>query len=705
MARIIIGAGMLICCITAGAQQKELDSLLLALTLHHQHDTTRADLLNEVVYAYHTIDPDKGLRTADEAIALARQLNNVSRLASAYSNKGVNYWAKGKDSLAMEMYRQALEMHEASGNKKGMGSMYNNIGLLYFNKSDFYQAITFHQKCLDIFKELQDSSRIATIYNNIGVDYQYVSDYPQALDYFLKALALYEAKGNPGNGPGLANTLSNIGIIYKNIGQYDSALTFQNRALEAYTKIKHKQGMAAAYGNIGVVYDLLSRPADAIEFYLKALQLNEASGNPNRMASDFTNLGAAYIQLPDHEKGFQYLLKARDIYMASGDRNNLALVLLQIGDLYRSAPDLFLKQHHINPAARHTTALHYQQEALEIAKDIGSIALQSEALERLSASYECGHEPAKALAAFKQYVVLRDSVVSEEKRIDIAKKVASFEFEKKTALLDAGHSKAAALADAEIKRQRIIRNTLAGGTIVILFMAYAGYIAYKRRRDAEQERKDIEFKSRVTETEMKALRAQMNPHFIFNSLNSIADYIGKNDISSANSYLTRFARLMRMILENSEQKEVPLADDLKALELYMQLEAKRLNNKFTYSISVEDDIDQHNTLVPPLLLQPFVENSIWHGLSNKKDEGVITISITSENGMLVCVVEDNGVGMQQTLNAENSLAVEKRSLGTKITRERIEVINETKDVNASVISYDLAGGVRTELRLPLETAF
>ena len=231
MTRIIIGAGMLICCITAGAQQKELDSLLHALSLHHQHDTTRVDMLNEVVYAYHSIDPDNGLKTADEAIALARQLNNGSRLASAYSNKGVNYWAKGKDSLAMEMYRQALEIHEASGNKKGMGSMYNNIGLLYFNKSDFYQAITFHQKCLDIFIELQDSSRIATIHNNIGVDYQYVSDYPKALDYFLKAQALYEAKENPGSGPGLANTLSNIGIIYKKIGQYDNALVFQNRAL------------------------------------------------------------------------------------------------------------------------------------------------------------------------------------------------------------------------------------------------------------------------------------------------------------------------------------------------------------------------------------------------------------------------------------------------------------------------------------------
>jgi tetratricopeptide (TPR) repeat protein len=697
---------MLICCIAASAQQKELDSLLYVLSLHPQHDTTRIDMLNEVVYAYHSIDPDKGLRTADEAIALARQLNNIPRLASSYSNKGVNYWAKGQDSLAMNMYTKALEIHATAGNKKGMGNMYNNIGMLYFNKSDFFEAITHYQKGLDIFKELKDSSRIASIQNNMGVSFQYVSNYARALDYYLNALTIYERKETtyPYSGT-TAQILSNIGIVYKNLDQYDKALAFQNRALEAFKEMNNKQGMAAAYGNIGVVYDLLSEPENAIEFYLKALRLNEVSGNPRRIASDLGNLGTAYMHLLDYEKGFQYLLRSQKIYEAAGDKHNLSGVLLQIGDLYRNAPDSFLKRHHVNPSARQATAMRYQKEALEIAKDIGAIALQSEALESLSALYEAGHKPVKALAAFKAHMVLRDSVMNQEKRVDIAKKVASFEFEKKAALLDAEHSKAAALADAEIKRQHIIRNTLAGGTVVILFTAFAGYIAYKRRRDAEEKRKDIEFKARVTETEMKALRAQMNPHFIFNSLNSIADYIGKNDISTANSYLTKFAKLMRVILENSEQKEVSLADDLNALELYMQLEAKRLNNTFTYSIVVNEDIDQANTLVPPLLLQPFVENSIWHGLSNKKDDGKIIIRITSENGMLTCVVEDNGVGIQQTVNADNGAHTGKKSLGMKITRERIEVINETKDVNASVTTYDLAGGVRTELKLPLEMAF
>ncbi|MGH2649367.1 MAG: sensor histidine kinase, partial [Ginsengibacter sp.] len=132
----------------------------------------------------------------------------------------------------------------------------------------------------------------------------------------------------------------------------------------------------------------------------------------------------------------------------------------------------------------------------------------------------------------------------------------------------------------------------------------------------------------------------MNPHFIFNSLNSISDYILKNDVQSADIYLTKFAKVMRMILENSDQKEVTLKDDLKALELYMQLESLRMKDKFTYEIKIDESINAENTLIPPLILQPFVENSIWHGMQGKKGEGHILISIKKEGNMINCSVED-----------------------------------------------------------------
>src|SRR5205085_3446168 len=176
------------------------------------------------------------------------------------------------------------------------------------------------------------------------------------------------------------------------------------------------------------------------------------------------------------------------------------------------------------------------------------------------------------------------------------------------------------------------------GSRILFIAAIASFIFYKRKRDAVEKQHEAEFKTEVSDTEMKALRAQMNPHFIFNSLNSISDYISKNNIPEADKFLSKFAKLMRLILENSERKEIPLQDDLKALELYMQLEALRMNNKFIHCIEVDKAIDASSTLVPPLILQPFVENSIWHGIANKEGKGKITITIKKEGDeMISCI--------------------------------------------------------------------
>jgi LytS/YehU family sensor histidine kinase len=225
--------------------------------------------------------------------------------------------------------------------------------------------------------------------------------------------------------------------------------------------------------------------------------------------------------------------------------------------------------------------------------------------------------------------------------------------------------------------------------------------------DAKQKQQEAEFKTEVSNTEMKALRAQMNPHFIFNSLNSISDYIAKNDVDAADKYLSKFAKLMRKILENSEQKDVPLADDLKALELYMQLESLRMNNKFSYEIKVDDDIDKEATLVPPLILQPFVENSIWHGIAAKDGNGKILIHIKKESDeMINCIVEDDGIGRKQSSAKQPILSkADKSSLGMKITQSRIDILNKIKNTNAAVQLSDLAQGLRVEVKLPLVTSY
>src|SRR3546814_9386899 len=201
---------------------------------------------------------------------------------------------------------------------------------------------------------------------------------------------------------------------------------------------------------------------------------------------------------------------------------------------------------------------------------------------------------------------------------------------------------------------------------------------------------------------MKALRAQMNPHFIFNSLNAIGNSIDKRDFETAGNYLTRFAKLVRLILENSEYRESPLATDLQVLELYIQLEAMRLKGKITYEIDVDDDIDAENTLVPPLIVQPLIENSIWHGLAPKDGHGRIWIRVRQEQGSLCYIVEDNGVGRA---TASCNTATAKRSMGIALTRARIAITEKRPQSETDISFDDLPNGLAVTVKLPLALQF
>jgi LytS/YehU family sensor histidine kinase len=183
-----------------------------------------------------------------------------------------------------------------------------------------------------------------------------------------------------------------------------------------------------------------------------------------------------------------------------------------------------------------------------------------------------------------------------------------------------------------------------------------------------------------------------------------------NDKENASRYLSKFSRLMRLILENSRQQEVPLEKDLAALELYLQLESLRFNNRFKYTIEVDSDIDSENTLIPPMLLQPFVENSIIHGLSYKKD-GLIKVKVHRENNEIKCVVEDNGIGRKKAVLPVRDEDKKREGFGIKITEERLQIINQQKKVKSAIRILDIEGkdnepgGLRIELSLPYEQAF
>ncbi|WP_162944954.1 sensor histidine kinase [Flavisolibacter nicotianae] len=224
----------------------------------------------------------------------------------------------------------------------------------------------------------------------------------------------------------------------------------------------------------------------------------------------------------------------------------------------------------------------------------------------------------------------------------------------------------------------------------------------------KKEKQLAELQQQKTELEMQALRAQMNPHFIFNSLNSINHFILQNNKLKASEYLTKFSRLVRLILQNSQAPLIPLESELEALQLYLELESIRFDHHFDYVITVQDDIDSSTVMVPPLIIQPYVENAIWHGLMHKEEKGHLQIGIVQHDDTLYCTITDDGVGRQKAAELKSKSASSHKSMGMRITADRIAMLRQKKQPGFYVRITDLAlpdgraGGTEVTLQIPVQ---
>lgn len=249
---------------------------------------------------------------------------------------------------------------------------------------------------------------------------------------------------------------------------------------------------------------------------------------------------------------------------------------------------------------------------------------------------------------------------------------------------------------------RVFRIALVVLGLVLLYLFYRSRINQIRKKEAFL-RKEAQYKQLVAETETAVLRLQMNPHFIFNSLNSIHSYIMEKDIETANDYLTRFAKLMRLILKYSEKPYIPVSQEIEFLEKYLETEAMRFEKKFSFSFEVDPALDPDETLIPTMLLQPFVENAIWHGFSGMKGEGLIQVRFKKEDRRLHCTVEDNGVGR----GAAQATGIVHESKALSITQRRLELLEKKTGAPTSYEIIDLLDetgrpcGTKVELSLPL----
>lgn len=223
-----------------------------------------------------------------------------------------------------------------------------------------------------------------------------------------------------------------------------------------------------------------------------------------------------------------------------------------------------------------------------------------------------------------------------------------------------------------------------------------------------KEKRKTELNNKIAHLESQALRAQMNPHFIFNTLSSIQHYISNNDTDAALKYLSKFAKLMRKIMDNSKQQMISVSEEINALDLYLELEVMRFAKKFEYKITVDPMIDQNYDRIPSMLIQPYVENAIIHGLLPKDGEGKIIIDLQKQGETILCTVEDNGIGRERSKEYKKNRVQQHKSMGMSITQERLDVLNSSlkSNLNAEIIDLYEDGrpaGTRVRLVIPLES--
>jgi LytS/YehU family sensor histidine kinase len=320
-------------------------------------------------------------------------------------------------------------------------------------------------------------------------------------------------------------------------------------------------------------------------------------------------------------------------------------------------------------------ALNYYQEGQLIAEDKNLTKIQLNNLKGISDAFRMLYDYKNSLLYFEKFAILKDSLLTESKYRQIMDLKTMYETEKKEKLI--------VQKDKQLRQQIYTFSAIA---LIVAFLLSILFFLYRTR----EIRKRFRLENDLNLSTQKALISQMNPHFIFNALNSIQLFIFKNDKLASNLFLTNFADLMRKVLDNSQFQFIALYEELEALKTYMELEKARFANKFDYEILTPDNYSLSDYYIPTMILQPFVENAIWHGFSTLEGEGKIRIEILNQpSSALQISIEDNGIGREKAKEIATKNGKKRKSFGTRLVEERFELYNRLNKSNIKFEYQDL----------------
>lgn len=556
----------------------------------------------------------KDAKKSIEFIADALSESNTSKKNSeAYAVLGDIYTFWKQYDLAVSNYRISLQNSNSSTVKLKLAAAYKQ------NKNYQESIETYHA----INKNNVTNWQLTDLYEGLGDVYLLTKSYNLAIGAYKNALSIAQKHIIT---PKITDLNSKIAQVYNAKGEPEKAEDYFNKSLKLANTENKKR---------------------AVEEQIKVADFKNK-------ANDFSD------EIILRKKALNTISEIED--EAEGIDNESALTPqkqnYKIGNAYASQRD-------------YGNAIPYLKKSIEVADDKADFIVQKDATRKLSEVYRDAGQFNKALLAYQDYVDLVDKLYAlKEQEISQAARFGKDIVSKQNRILSLESDRELSeskyqLTTEQAKRQKLIIYSLIGGLLLLLFGAFLMYKYIKQQRLANNL------------LALKSLRSQMNPHFIFNALNSVNSFIASNDERTANRYLTDFSLLMRAVLENSEEDFIPLGKEIKLIERYTKLEHFRFQDKFNYTINVDEHIQVEDFVIPPMLLQPYIENAVWHGLRYKNTKGHLDIAITqTESDKIKITITDNGIGRKKSkfLKTENQQKQNSKGMGN--IKKRVTILNE-----------------------------
>ncbi|RKR14097.1 tetratricopeptide repeat protein [Maribacter vaceletii] len=610
------------------------------------------EVLLDSAKKYKKGDIAKSIDFITQSIASLGKRANKIELAKSLSLLGEVYQQHNQTDLAISSYLDAIKAYKSSKTSLLLGKAYVLNG-------EYKKAIAILEPLLNI-KNLVPFQKV-TLYETIGDSYKGLENVNQAVSFYEEGLVI--AKKNQ-IAPKLADLNSKIADAYSSDNRSVEAEGFYTNSLE----LSEKQAPQRA----------IQEKEKVADFYNKKNRYDEEIKLRKESLGELNSFGK--------------VKKSKELGGVLADSITSQRINYKIANAYVAQQ-------------KYEEAIPYLEKSIVEADVEDDLVVQKDATRKLSEVYKYKGDFGKALETYQEYVKVVDTLyVRKEQEISQAarfnRELASKQsrisgLEQERELSQSKYDLASTeqqLYQVNNKRQKWVIYSLIIGLVLMALAAFFFYRSNQQQKIANNL------------LALRSLRTQMNPHFIFNALNSVNNYISKNDERSANRYLSDFSTLMRAVLENSDEDFIPFSKELELLELYVKLEHSRFPDKFDYSITVDEKININSFQIPPMLLQPYIENAIWHGLRYKEEKGFLKINILYvSNEVVHIVIVDNGIGRKKSAELKTQNQKKQKSKGMGNIKKRIAILNEMHkdkvDVSISNLQED---GIGTKVQFTLK---